>query len=537
MISQSLQLSSPDDRAGVRSRTERHVEDPRQAGPGFGFGDRIQFLTQVTPDDLNMARAEVSPGHRERVHHPQTAATLLQGAGTAQPRIRLPALVADDDPDPGRQAAPNQDVTALGTMSDGVGKELADRQGHISRVDVTVVPASDRRDPLPRLLAGSRAAFEHAPLQRARPRQPAASLNKTAPAIHHLVASPRCPLHAETPGGDGVTGAVFSPDSQLLATANRDDVRLWDAATGQPIGAPLSGNTDTHSSGAVVVAFGPGGHFIAGSFGYHRVRLWNPATGKTLGPPIPAPSGKDDIRAVAFSPDGKLLAISISDGNIQLWDPATGQRAGAAIRINSRSLITTLAFSPDGRMLAGGESANGEVRLWNAITGRPIGHPLPAKEVSSVAFSPDGRILASANSGGTVRLWDPVTGRPLGAPIHAAPGAGEGVAGVAFSPDGRLMATADGNGDVRLWNPATKRPVGVPLAADPGRGGVNSVAFSPDGRLLASADSDGTVWLWKMWLFSNPYRALCVSAGMPSRQDWEKYSPGEPQPLPCSHRK
>ena len=67
-----------------------------------------------------------------------------------------------------------------------------------------------------------------------------------------------------------------------------------------------------------------------------------------------------------------------------------------------------------------------------------------------MAFSPDGKLLASADSGGTVRMWEPVTGHPVGAPLHADTG-GELVRGVAFSPDGKLLASADGDGTIRMW--------------------------------------------------------------------------------------
>jgi WD40 repeat protein len=62
------------------------------------------------------------------------------------------------------------------------------------------------------------------------------------------------------------------------------------------------------------------------------------------------------------------------------------------------------AVSPDGRALLASGSFEA-VRLWDALTGTPVGEPLTGhmRDVSSVAFAvlPDGRAL----------LLKPLTGR------------------------------------------------------------------------------------------------------------------------------
>jgi WD40 repeat protein len=119
-----------------------------------------------------------------------------------------------------------------------------------------------------------------------------------------------------------------------------------------------------------------------------------------------------------FSPDGRLLAVSTlpttnrGDNDIHVWDLNAGkERLRCA---GSTYCSTALRFSPDSRLLASADYI-GDVQLWSAETGKPLGPALKGHQsiVETCSFSADGKTLITSGLDFTLRFWSAAAGQEV----------------------------------------------------------------------------------------------------------------------------
>ena len=179
---------------------------------------------------------------------------------------------------------------------------------------------------------------------------------------------------AVTVGPGASQGALaFSPDGKTFATVGANGTAaLWSVATQRRTGALMTGDAPGPSgtpaaggSPVAAVAFSPNGATLATVGAGGSIRLWDVATQQEIGTPMTA--GPGPIYAIAFSPDGTTLASADGDGGARLWDVATQQEIGTPMTAGPGP-VYAIAFSPDGTTLVtdgAGGSSGGSARLWD----------------------------------------------------------------------------------------------------------------------------------------------------------------------------
>jgi WD40 repeat protein len=277
-----------------------------------------------------------------------------------------------------------------------------------------------------------------------------------------------------------VWSLAFSPDGTRLASTSEDGTaRLWDVATGQPIGGPLR---HPGKSKVLCAAFRRDGARVLTSSADGTVCQWDAATGMAVEPPYERHSG--EVWTATYSPDGQWVASAGTDRTVRLWR-ATGRQEALVLHGHTGN-INQLAFSADGRRLCS-VSQDGTARTWEADPNANLpvlrGHSL---YVYPVAYSPDGRWIASGSWDGTVRLWDAVTGEPCAPPLRL----GNNVRALAFGPDSTWLVTGcDEDDRLQIWDTLTAQR--RKFIKGPGKT-LQALAVSPDGARVAAMDLGGT---------------------------------------------
>ena len=134
---------------------------------------------------------------------------------------------------------------------------------------------------------------------------------------------------------------AFSPDGKLLAGGHPGIITLWDVSglnpswgDSNPFKRTLGNRSGEYTANEIV--FSPDSNLLASAHADQMVRLWNVKTGELQ---AAFKGHTDEVNSVSFSPSGKILASASDDLTIRLWDIETG-KIEKILRCNTESVTS-----------------------------------------------------------------------------------------------------------------------------------------------------------------------------------------------------
>ncbi len=294
-----------------------------------------------------------------------------------------------------------------------------------------------------------------------------------------------------------VSTLAFSKQNGLLAASSQSQVRVWEIATRQFLGAELQSPTEI-----VHLLFNKRGSRLVAVHKSGSARIYDSGSGQhKQGRPIdlltevPCLIESTSEGRNAFWPtfveDDSALIVKTDKENIGFIDPDTGQQLGGH-RLNGIAYSIAIASDGTHSIICGHKSAE-LVKL--------VDHGGPDSEVNT-----DDSARASPPSPGLE--WTSIDQHDYQDRVVTA----------AFGGN-NLMAIGGWDKQVHLWripalpyNPLSLQTAPACLVRLPHQTRVRQIKISPDGSLLATVQADGLVRLWEIPEFRRNDYAVPVSS-------------------------
>lgn len=213
-----------------------------------------------------------------------------------------------------------------------------------------------------------------------------------APRMWMLRAAPVDSGHLDTV--EDLAGGWWAGVPVFVSGSRDRTVRLWDAATGLPVGAPLTG----HGERVTGVAFaGPRRDVLVTADASGLVLRWSPQSDGPRAEPLAQLAG-EVVSVAAAGVDGRwVVGAATEDGVFELWDAVTGEpyatlHTGGVRRADlgaTGGRLVGLTVGPN-------DWPTGVVTVWDVHSGKPLYEPVKVPEESD-SFGTfgmqDGRLL------------------------------------------------------------------------------------------------------------------------------------------------
>jgi WD40 repeat protein len=202
---------------------------------------------------------------------------------------------------------------------------------------------------------------------------------------------------------DTVLAADIRPDQSQVALGGPSRiVKVWSTKTGE-----LQHKLKKHTDWVTTIAFSPNGQMLATADRNGGISIWDPESAQEL---FTLTGHKSAVTALSWRGDSKLLASSSEDGTVKLWEMEEGKQAKSWAAHPGGVLSVNYAHA-DRLVTCGRDNA---VTLWEG-SGKKLRElekccDLPLR----ASFTADGERVFASDFEGRVMVWKVKDGKRTG---------------------------------------------------------------------------------------------------------------------------
>ncbi len=193
---------------------------------------------------------------------------------------------------------------------------------------------------------------------------------------------------------DSILAADIRPDQSQIAFGGPTRlVKILSIKT-----AAVQHKLKKHTDWVTAVAFSPNGQMLATADRNGGISIWDPDSAQEL---FTLAGHKAAVTALSWRPDSKLLASSSEDGTVKLWEMQEGKQAKSWTAHSSGALC--VCYAADGHLVTCGRDH--VVTLWEGTGGKPRHCQFFGNIAIRAAFSHDGKRIFATDFDGRVAAW------------------------------------------------------------------------------------------------------------------------------------
>jgi WD40 repeat protein len=280
------------------------------------------------------------------------------------------------------------------------------------------------------------------------------------------------------PVDEVVIGRVGDRDV-VAASTEHESVFIWDAVTGDLLGEPMAGGTGGLIAGLGIIRAGDHEVIVIGTSAASAsmIKTWRIDVGYPVEDLLAVQEGDMETLTVGRAGAKDIIIAGLNEPDtppdsestirkLRMWDAVTGYPIGKPLTIEGGNVCAMTTGRAGNRDIIVTGSADGNVRVWDASAEALTGHAGGVSAVAVGQVKDQDVVISYSSQDKTARIWDLITGDLIREPRSFKFGWPEPVTLGRVGNRNVIVTVPEGHGNVEIFDVITGHAVGKPVIVE-----------------------------------------------------------------------